>query len=127
MALRIALFGQAAFGKDVLERLVDAGHTIVAVYAPPEGGRPDPMAARAEELGIPTLRYKFFRKRTDHGFEPIARILDEYRGLDAQLNVLAYVTAILPAEIVEHPPHQSLCFHPSLLPKFRGGAALAWP
>jgi methionyl-tRNA formyltransferase len=126
VALRIALFGQAAFGKDVLDRLVDAGHTLVAAYAPPEGARPDPMAARAAELGIPSFRHRYFRKRTDGGFAPIPRILDEYRGLGAELNVLAYVTAILPPEIVDHPRHRSLCFHPSLLPKYRGGSALAW-
>jgi methionyl-tRNA formyltransferase len=126
MALRIALFGQAAFGKDVLERLLEAGHEIAAIYAPPDGRRPDPLAARVRELGIPCLRYRFFRRRRGGGFEPIAHILDEYRGLDAELNVLAFVTAILPPEIVDHPRHRSLCFHPSLLPKYRGGNALAW-
>ena len=126
MALRIAFFGQAAFGKDVLERLVAAGHEVVACYAPPDGRRPDPLAARAAELGIPCLRHRYFRRRTDSGFEPIPRILDEYRGLGAELNVLAFVTAILPPEIVDHPPQRSLCFHPSLLPKYRGGSALAW-
>ena len=54
------------------------------------------------------------------------RILDEYRALGAELNVLAYVTAILPPEIVDHPPKRSLCFHPSLLPRFRGGNAMQW-
>lgn len=126
MALRIACFGQAAFGKDVLERLVAAGHTLVAAYAPPDGRRPDPMAARAEELGIPTFRYRFFRSRIGSGFRPIARILDEYLRLGAELNVLAFVTAILPPEIVDQPRQRSLCFHPSLLPKYRGGSALAW-
>jgi methionyl-tRNA formyltransferase len=42
------------------------------------------------------------------------------------LNVLAFVTMILPPEVVEGPRHGSLCFHPSLLPKYRGGNALAW-
>jgi methionyl-tRNA formyltransferase len=126
MALRIALFGQAAFGKDVLERLASAGHAVAAVYAPPEGARPDPLAARAGELGIPTFRYRFFRRRVGDAFEPIPRILDEFRGLGAELGVLAYVTAILPREIVDHPRHGSLCFHPSLLPRYRGGSALAW-
>ena len=47
-------------------------------------------------------------------------------ALAADLNMLAYVTAILPPEIVDGAPRKSLCFHPSLLPKYRGGAALAW-
>ena len=126
MSLRLALFGQAAFGKDVLDRLVAEGFEIAGVYTPPEGKRPDPLAEQARESKLPLYTHRYFRKRVDNGFEPIARILDEYRGLEVDLNVLAYVTAILPPELVDHPPQRSLCFHPSLLPRFRGGSALAW-
>ena len=52
MALRIALFGQAAFGKDVLVRLLEAGHEVVGVYVPPDEGRPDPLAAEAAARGL---------------------------------------------------------------------------
>ena len=38
MSLRIALFGQAAFGRDVLLRIQEKGHEIAAVYAPPDAG-----------------------------------------------------------------------------------------
>ena len=127
MALRIALFGQAAFGKDVLDRLAEQGHEIVAVYTPPEGARPDPLADGARERGLPLFQHRYFRRRLEAGgFEPIPARLEEYAGLGADLNMLAYVTAILPPEIVDGPPEKSLCFHPSLLPKYRGGAALAW-
>lgn len=127
MALRIALFGQAAFGKDVLDRLVAQGHEIVGVYTPPESGRPDPLAEGARERGLPLVQHRYFRRRTEAGgFEPIPARLEEYAGLGADLNMLAYVTAILPPEIVDGAPKKSLCFHPSLLPRYRGGAALAW-
>jgi methionyl-tRNA formyltransferase len=122
MGLRIAFFGQAAFGRDVLVELAKAGHAIAGVYVPPDGGRPDPLAVEAEERSLPLFRHERFRRRG----AAIPEIVSEYRGLRADLNVLAFVTAILPPEIVEAPPHQSLCFHPSLLPRFRGGAALAW-
>jgi methionyl-tRNA formyltransferase len=39
---------------------------------------------------------------------------------------MPFTTVILPPEIVDAPAHGSLCFHPSLLPRFRGGAAIAW-
>jgi methionyl-tRNA formyltransferase len=122
VALRIALFGQAPFGRDVLRRLLAGGHEIAAVYTPPEGRRPDPLAAEAVERGLPLLRHARFRRRG----EAIAERVAEHRALGADLNVLAFVTAILPAEIVDAPPRGSLCFHPSLLPRFRGGNALAW-
>ena len=52
MSLRIALFGQAPFGRDTLVRLLEAGHEVVGVYAPPAGARPDPLAAEAETRGL---------------------------------------------------------------------------
>jgi len=122
MALRIALFGQAAFGRDVLLRLVERGHEIAAVYAPPDPGRPDPLAQEAGTRGLRCLRHRVFRRRG----AAIPELVLEHRAARADLNVLAFVTAILPPEIVDAPPKGSLCFHPSLLPRFRGGAALAW-
>jgi methionyl-tRNA formyltransferase len=121
-SLKLAVFGQAVFGRDVLVRLAEAGHSIVGVYTPPEGRRPDPLAAEAESSGLRLFRHARFRRKG----APIAELVDEHRALGADLNVLAFVTVILPSEIVDGPPHGSLCFHPSLLPKYRGGNALAW-
>ena len=122
MALRIAYFGQAAFGRDVLVRLIEAGHEIAGVYAPPPGARPDPLAEEAEKRGLRLLRPKTLRQKG----AAIAERVAEHAELRADLNVLAFVTIILPPEIVDAPRHGSLCFHPSLLPKYRGGNALAW-
>lgn len=122
MPLRIALFGQAPFGRDTLVRLLDAGHEIVGVYTPPEGRRPDPLAAEALERGLPLFRHARFRSKG----AAIPELVEEHAKLGADLNVLSFVTVILPPEIVDAPLHQSLCFHPSLLPAFRGGNALAW-
>jgi len=122
MAKRIAVFGQAAFGKDVLVKLADAGHEIVGVYAPPDKGRPDPLAAEAEARGLRLLRHPRFRRQG----VAIPELVAEYLALGAELNVMPYTTVILPPEIVDAPAAGSLCFHPSLLPRFRGGAAIPW-
>ena len=123
MALRIAVFGQAPFGKDVTTRLAEAGHDIVGVHVPPDGGgRADPLAAEAEARGWPLFRYKGYRRKG----VAIPERVDEYLALGAELNVLPFTTAIIPPEITDHPEKGSLCFHPSLLPAFRGGNALAW-
>jgi methionyl-tRNA formyltransferase len=122
MGRRVAVFGQAAFALDVMVRLLEAGHELVGVYAPPDGGRPEPLADEAAARGLPLFRYKAFRRRG----EAIRERVDEYLALGAELNVLPYTTVILPPEIVEAPPLGSLCFHPSLLPAYRGGAAIPW-
>lgn len=126
MALRVAVFGQAAFGRDVLLRLLSAGHEVVGVFAPPApasaAGRGDALAEEAQRLGLRLLRPRALRR----GGAAIAERVAEHAALGAELNVLAFVTQILPMEILNAPRLGSLCFHPSLLPKFRGGNALAW-
>ncbi len=122
MSLRIAIFGQAAFGRDVATRVAASGFEVVGVYTPPEGRRPDPLAELAQSEGWPLFRHKRFRARG----EAIPELVSEYRALGAELNLMPFTTVILPPEIVEAPAHGSLCFHPSLLPAFRGGNALAW-
>jgi len=123
MSLRIALFGQAPFGRDVAVRLAEAGHILAAVHVPPDArGRVDPLAAESLERGWPLFRHRAYRRKG----VAMAERVDEYRAHGAELNVLAFTTAILPPEIVDSPRLGSLCFHPSLLPAFRGGNALAW-
>ena len=53
--MRIVVHGQEAFGKAVLERLLERNENVVAVCcAPDKAGRPeDPLKALATEKGIP--------------------------------------------------------------------------
>lgn len=122
MTLRLAIFGQARFGKDVTERLTALGHEVVGVWAPPDDKRPDPLAELAAERGWPLYRHGHFRRRG----EALPELVAEYRAHAPDLNVLPFATTILPPEIALHPEHGSVCFHPSLLPAYRGGAALSW-
>ncbi|MBW2313819.1 MAG: methionyl-tRNA formyltransferase [Deltaproteobacteria bacterium] len=123
MSLRIAIFGQAPFGKDVTTRLLDDGHEVVGVHVPPDaGGRADPLAAEAEARGLPLFRHRRFRRKG----EALPELVEEYLALGADLNVMPFTTVILPPEIVDAPRLGSLCFHPSLLPAYRGGTAIPW-
>jgi len=122
MALRIAIFGQAPFGKDVAVALADAGHHLVAVHVPPDKGRPDPLAEEARTRGWALFRYRAYRR----GGVAIPERVEEYRRAGAELNVMPFTTVILPPEIVEAPRLGSLCFHPSILPAYRGGSAIPW-
>lgn len=123
MTLRIALFGMGPLARECLERLHGAGHEIVCVYGPPEGSRPDPLCERAVELGLSIERRRYFRRKTG---EAIPAALESFRKYDPQLNVLAVVNVFIPDEILEAPEYGSICFHPSLLPRFRGGSAVNW-
>ncbi len=116
--MRIILIGQAAFAEQVLNGLRNHQHEIVAVYCPPDaGGRPDALKARALALGVPVRQHASL-KHPD-----VERELTELNG---DLGVLAYVTQIVPRTVFEAPRLGSICFHPSPLPRYRGGSAINW-
>ena len=87
----------------MLLRLLEAGHGVAGVYAPPEGKRADPLADEAAIRGLPLFRQGRFRRQQDGDWVAIPEVLTAYRALGAGLNVLAYVTAILPEAPVEAP------------------------
>jgi methionyl-tRNA formyltransferase len=118
-ALRIILIGQAAFAEKALETLVSHGEEIVHVFAPPDppSGRPDPLKAKAVELGLPLSQPASFRG--DAAFE-------HFKSLNADLAIMAFVTIIVPERILYAPRFKSICFHPSLLPRHRGASAINW-
>lgn len=118
--MRIVLIGQAAFGEAVLKALQDAGEEIVGICAPatPAGGRPDPLRAAGEAAAIPVLPTR--RLRRDE------KVIQQYMDLKADLNVMAFVTDIIPERVLFSPPKGTIQYHPSLLPLHRGASAIAW-
>ncbi|MFP6599223.1 MAG: methionyl-tRNA formyltransferase [Deltaproteobacteria bacterium] len=116
---RILFFGQARFGAAVLDGLLAAGHEPATVCVPPrsEGDRPEDTESRAGELGLPVLA-----RRSYKGEDALA----ETAADTADLGVLAFVTQIIPAAILDGPRLGSVCFHPSMLPRYRGGSAVNW-
>ena len=117
--MRIILVGQAAFAEKVLDGLRANGHSVVAVYCPPDapGGKPDPVKARGLALRVPVRQHASLKR------PEVRREFEEY---NADLAVLAYVTQIVPQSVFEVPRLGSICFHPSPLPKYRGGSAINW-
>ncbi len=117
--MRIILVGQAAFAEKTLENLVGKGEKVVAVYCPldPPNGRFDPVKQKAIELGIRVRQHASFKT---------SEVCDEFVGLNADLAILAFVTQIVPPQVFRVPKLGSICFHPSLLPKYRGASALNW-
>jgi methionyl-tRNA formyltransferase len=116
--MRIILIGQAAFAQEVFDGLCTRGHSVAAAYCPPDAGaKPDPLKARANEHGVPVHQH-----RTLKGPE----VASELAAYEADLGVLAYVTQIVPQSAFDTPRLGSICFHPSLLPRYRGGSAIPW-
>ena len=117
--MRIILIGQAAFAHRVLDGLRERGHDVAAVYCPPDapGAKADPLKTRAQELDIPVHQHATLKGPA---------VAAELAAYGADLGVLAYVTQIVPPPVFDAPRLGSICFHPSLLPRFRGGSAIPW-
>jgi len=117
--MRIILIGQAAFAEKTLEKLVGKGEEVVALYCPldPPKGKFDPVKQKALQLGIPVRQHKSLKA-------PAVR--EEFIALNADLAILAFVTQIVPSQVFSVPKLGSICFHPSLLPKYRGASAINW-
>ena len=118
--MRIVIIGQAAFGQAVLERILDVGRDdVVGVFtAPDRPGRPaDPLKESALARGIPV--YQPSRLRS-------AEARRTFRRLELDLCVMAYVTDIVPPEIIAAPRLGTIQYHPSLLPLHRGPSSINW-
>jgi methionyl-tRNA formyltransferase len=118
--MRLAIVGQQAFGKSVLDAFVSRGDEVVGVFCAPDkaGAKPDPLRAAAEQLGV-----RVFQLPSLKG--PLAE--EAMFGLNADLAVMAYVLQFAPQPFVKIPRHGTIQYHPSLLPRHRGPSSINWP
>ena len=118
--MRIAIIGQAAFGAAVYERLRGDGHEIVGVFTAPETGRPDSLAEAARRDGVRVEQPARWQRK---GIVD-ADVFETYTSTNPDLNVMAFVTQIIPSQVLDFPPQATIQYHPSLLPKHRGRSAI---
>ena len=114
--------GSPEFAVPSLEALVEAGNEVVAAYCQPprpagrgKAERKTAVHERAEELGIDVRTPKTLRDSEEQG---------RFRGLDADLAVVAAYGLILPPPILEAPKAGCINVHASLLPRWRGAAPI---
>jgi methionyl-tRNA formyltransferase len=116
--MRIALIGQAAFGADVLKGLLNHGQEVPGVFCPPDrGAKMDPLKEAALAAGAPVFQPGHMRDQAAY---------EAMISLKADLGVLAFVTDIIPPKVFNAPRLGSICYHPSILPRYRGSSAINW-
>ncbi|MHB8067565.1 MAG: methionyl-tRNA formyltransferase [Desulfobaccales bacterium] len=116
--MRIALIGQAAFGAEVLKGLLQQGQEVAGVFCPPDRkGKADALKDAGVAAGVPVFTPGHMRDQDAY---------EQMLKLNADLGVLAFVTDIVPARVFNAPKLGSICYHPSILPKYRGASAINW-
>lgn len=123
-ALRVVFYGTPHFAVPTLQRLIEAGHEIVAVVTQPDKptGRgkkimAPPVKVLAEEAGLKVLQPVSLRKPEG---------ADQMAALDAEIGVVVAYGKILPKNLLDAPKHGCLNVHASLLPAYRGAAPIQW-
>lgn len=119
--MKLIVHGQQAYGKSVLEAILDkAVDEVVAVYcAPDKEGRPlDPLKEFALERGLPAHQPESYKN---------PEVWEQLAGHDADLCVMAYVLLFVPEEALNVPKYGSIQYHPSLLPWHKGPSSINWP
>jgi methionyl-tRNA formyltransferase len=121
--VRVLFYGTPEFALPTLEALL-ASHEVVAAVTQPDrpahrGQRltPPPVKVRALAAGLPVLQPQ--RVRDPEWPERL-------RPLHAEVAVVVAFGQILPKAVLETPARGSINVHASLLPRYRGGAPIAW-
>jgi methionyl-tRNA formyltransferase len=118
--MRVLLIGRDSFGKDCLKALWEQGEDLVGVITAPDRAgqtKPNPTKEFATEAALPLLLPSRMK-------DP--QVADWVKSRQPEVIVLAFVTDIIPQEIIDIPKYGAINYHPSLLPRYRGGSAINW-
>lgn len=122
--MRIVFMGTPDFAVPCLQRLLEDGHEVPAVFTQPDKpvGRhavltPPPVKQLALSHGIPVYQPTKMRDGT------VAALL---RELAPDCLVVVAYGRILPQEILDVPLRGCVNIHGSLLPRYRGAAPIQW-
>jgi methionyl-tRNA formyltransferase len=124
LKLRVIFLGTPLFAVPTLEKLVESGHTVLAVYT-----QPDRPKGRGQHVAYSPVKQAALRLGlTVHQPERIRRpeVVAELKALAADAMVVVGYGQIIPQSIIDLPPMGIINVHGSLLPKYRGAAPIQW-
>ena len=120
----LIFLGTPTFAVPTLERIVDAGHRVSAVFTQPDrpkgrGGQltASPVKEAALRLGLPVHQPERIRR---------PEVVDQLKQLKPDAMVVVGYGQIIPQAIIDIPRLGILNVHASLLPKYRGAAPIQW-
>jgi methionyl-tRNA formyltransferase len=122
--VRVIFLGTPAFAVPTLEKIIDAGHSVLMVISQPD--RPkgrnlalsgSPLKEAATRHGLPVFQPERIRR---------PEVVAQLGELAAEVMVVVGYGQIIPQTIIDLPRYGILNVHGSLLPKYRGAAPIQW-
>ena len=117
---KIIFFGTTEFASGILQTLIDEGYNVVAVVSQPDKpvGRKHtiqmtPTHALADQYQIPVIQPDLLKEH-----------VDDVLRYEPELILTCAYGQFVPVRILEYPRLGCINVHPSLLPKYRGGAPI---
>ncbi|BET21551.1 methionyl-tRNA formyltransferase [Solobacterium moorei] len=118
--IRIIFFGTTEFASGILQTLIDEGYNVVAVVSQPDKpvGRKHtiqmtPIHVLADQCQIPVIQPDLLKEH-----------VDDVLRYEPELILTCAYGQFVPVRILEYPRYGCINVHPSLLPKYRGGAPI---
>src|SRR5579871_2066310 len=122
--MRLVFLGTPAFAVPTLERIVEAGHHVLAVVTQPDrpsgrGRQPSapPVKETAARLGLPVYQPERVRR---------PEAVEHLRALAPDVMVVVGSGKIIPKAVIDIAPLGIINVHASLLPKYRGAGPIQW-
>jgi len=122
--MRLVFLGTPAFAVPTLERIVEAGHHVLAVVTQPDrpsgrGRQPSapPVKETAARLGLPVYQPERVRR---------PEAVEHLRALAPDVMVVVGYGQIIPQAVIDIAPLGIINVHASLLPKYRGAGPIQW-
>ena len=122
--MTLVFLGTPSFAVPTLERIVQAGHCVLAVFTQPDrpkgrGGElaASPVKETALRFSLPVHQPERIRRP-----EPV----EQLKQMQPDAMVVVGYGQIIPQSIIDIPRHGIINVHASLLPKYRGAAPIQW-
>ncbi len=115
---RIVFFGTPIFACSILQTLIDDAYNVVAVVSQPD--KPQGRKKQLVETPVKQLAKKYGIDVVQP--ERLSKQAEEVLAYKPDLIVTCAYGQMVPSSILDAPKYGCLNIHPSLLPKYRGGA-----
>jgi methionyl-tRNA formyltransferase len=122
--MELIFLGTPTFAVPTLERIVEAGHRVTAVFTQPDRPKGRGGAMTASPVKEAALRHGL----AVHQPERIrhADVVEQLKRMNPDAMVVVGYGQIIPQPIIDIPRFGIINVHASLLPKYRGAAPIQW-
>jgi len=122
--VKLVFMGTPAFAVPSLERTVEAGHDVIAVFTQPDRPKGRGQKDAVSSLKEAAVRLGLALHQPERVRSP--EVVEHLRGLAPEAMVVVGYGQIIPKVILDIPPQGIINVHASLLPKYRGAAPIQW-